>query len=143
MKKILGLDLGTNSIGWAVVNEAENENEKSAIVKMGVRVNPLSVDELQNFEKGKAITTNAYRTLKRNMRRNLSRYKERRAALIEEMIKAGFITEKTILSEHGNKTTFETYKLRAKAAMEKVSLEELARILLMINKKRGDRKSVV
>jgi len=24
MKKILGLDLGANSIGWAVVNEAEN-----------------------------------------------------------------------------------------------------------------------
>lgn len=24
MKRILGLDLGTNSIGWAVVNEAEN-----------------------------------------------------------------------------------------------------------------------
>ena len=32
MKKILGLDLGTNSIGWALVNEAENENEKSQIV---------------------------------------------------------------------------------------------------------------
>jgi len=28
MKKILGLDLGTNSIGWALVNEGENENEK-------------------------------------------------------------------------------------------------------------------
>ena len=27
MKKILGLDLGTTSIGWAFVNEAENENE--------------------------------------------------------------------------------------------------------------------
>ncbi len=27
MKRILGLDLGTNSIGWAVVNEAENNNE--------------------------------------------------------------------------------------------------------------------
>lgn len=24
MKRILGLDLGTNSIGWAVVDEAEN-----------------------------------------------------------------------------------------------------------------------
>ena len=24
MKKILGLDLGCNSIGWALVNEAEN-----------------------------------------------------------------------------------------------------------------------
>lgn len=27
MKRILGLDLGTNSIGWAVVNEAENSSE--------------------------------------------------------------------------------------------------------------------
>ena len=28
MKKILGLDLGTNSTGWALVNEAENTAEK-------------------------------------------------------------------------------------------------------------------
>ena len=33
MKKILGLDLGTNSIGWAVVNEAENAEEKSSIIR--------------------------------------------------------------------------------------------------------------
>ena len=45
MKKILGLDLGTTSIGWAVVNEATNKEEKSSIVKLGVRVNPLTVDE--------------------------------------------------------------------------------------------------
>ena len=63
MKKILGLDLGTTSIGWALVNEKENDNEQSAIIKLGVRVNPLSVDEQSNFEKGKAITTNADRTL--------------------------------------------------------------------------------
>lgn len=71
MKKILGLDLGTNSIGWAVVKEAETADEHSSIVKLGVRVNPLTVDELTNFEKGKSITTNADRTLKRSMRRNL------------------------------------------------------------------------
>ena len=53
MKKILGLDLGTNSIGWAVVNEAESADEQSSIVKLGVRVNPLTVDEQTNFEKGK------------------------------------------------------------------------------------------
>jgi CRISPR-associated endonuclease Csn1 len=34
MKRILGLDLGTNSIGWAVVNEAECPEEKSSIVKI-------------------------------------------------------------------------------------------------------------
>ena len=83
MKKILGLDLGTNSIGWAVVNEAEKEGEKSSIVKLGVRVNPLTVDEQHNFELGKSITTNADRTLKRSMRRNLQRYKLRRENLIE------------------------------------------------------------
>ncbi len=141
MKKILGLDLGTTSIGWAVVNEAEKEEEKSSIVKLGVRVNPLTVDEITNFEKGKSITTNADRTLKRSMRRNLQRYKLRRENLIKILKTHHFITDETILSENGNKTTFETYRLRAKAACEEISLEELARILLMINKKRGYKSS--
>ena len=38
MKKILGLDLGTTSIGWALVNEKENDNEKSEIIRLGVRI---------------------------------------------------------------------------------------------------------
>ena len=141
MKKILGLDLGTNSIGWAVVNEAENSDEKSSIIKLGVRVNPLSVDELSNFEKGKSITTNADRTLKRGMRRNLQRYKLRREKLIEVLKANSFIDDNTILSEDGNHTTFETYHLRAKAVNEEISLTELARVLLMINKKRGYKSS--
>ena len=141
MKRILGLDLGTNSIGWAVVNEAENTNEKSSIVKLGVRVNPLTVDELQNFEKGKSIETNTVRTLKRSMRRNLQRYKLRREELIKILRDAGFITDDTILSENGNRTTFETYRLRAKAVTDEISLEEFARVLLMINKKRGYKSS--
>ena len=141
MKKILGLDLGTNSIGWAVVNEAETADEKSSIVKLGVRVNPLTVDELTNFEKGKSITTNADRTLKRSMRRNLQRYKLRRENLIEILKAHGFITDDTILSENGNRTTFETYRLRAKAATDEISLEEFARVLLQINKKRGYKSS--
>lgn len=141
MKKILGLDLGTNSIGWAVVNEAESADEKSSIIRLGVRVNPLTTDEINNFEKGKSITTNADRTLKRSMRRNLQRYKLRRKNLIELLIKQGFINEDTILSEDGKNTTFETYRLRAKAATDEISLQELARVLLMINKKRGYKSS--
>ncbi|MBO7231766.1 MAG: hypothetical protein J6V16_01220, partial [Bacteroidales bacterium] len=93
MKRILGLDLGTNSIGWAVVNEAECPEEKSSIVKMGVRVNPLTVDELSNFEKGKSIETNTARTLKRSMRRNLQRYKLRRNELISVLKEYGFIQD--------------------------------------------------
>lgn len=141
MKKILGLDLGTNSIGWAVVNEAEKADEKSSIVKVGVRVNPLTVDELSNFEKGKSITTNADRTLKRSMRRNLQRYKLRRENLIEVLKEHGFIDGETLLSENGNYTTFETCRLRAKAAADEITLRELARVFLVINKKRGYKSS--
>lgn len=137
MKKILGLDLGVSSIGWALVNEAEKPEESSSIIKLGVRVNPLTTDEQTDFEKGKSITTNADRTLKRGMRRNLQRYKLRRENLIEVLKEQGFIDDDTILAENGNFTTFETLRLRAKAADEQISLEELARVLLNINKKRG------
>lgn len=141
MKRILGLDLGTSSIGWALVNEAESSEETSSIIRLGVRVNPLTVDEMQNFEKGKSITTNADRTLKRSARRNLQRYKLRREALIGLLKDAGFITDATIFSEQGNRSTFETYRLRAKAAEKEISLKEFARVLLMINKKRGYKSS--
>ncbi len=141
MKNILGLDLGTTSIGWAFVKEAETSEEKSSIVKIGVRVNPLTVDEQANFNKGKPITTNAERTLKRGARRNLQRYKLRRAYLINELKNAGLISDTAILTEQGPGSTFETLRLRAQSATDEVSLEEFARILLMINKKRGYKSS--
>ena len=73
MKKVLGLDLGTTSIGWAMVEIAEKDNEKTSILGCGSRVVPISVDEKDSFEKGKAITTNADRRLKRCMRRNANK----------------------------------------------------------------------
>lgn len=141
MKRILGLDLGTTSIGWALVNEAEHESEQSSIIKLGVRVNPLTVDESSNYEKGKAIETNQVRRQKRSAHRNLQRYKQRRATLLSILKKHGFITDETLLSENGESSTYETYNLRAKAVTEKISLEEFARVLLMINKKRGYKSS--
>jgi CRISPR-associated endonuclease Csn1 len=141
MKKVLGLDLGTTSIGWALVNEAENNNETSNIIKLGVRVNPLSTDEQTDFEKGNPLSTNADRTLKRGARRNLQRYKLRRNNLIEILKSAGIIKNNTVLTEDGKFTTYETLALRAKSANEKVELEEFARILLAINKKRGYKSS--
>ena len=113
MKKILGLDLGTTSIGWAFVKEAENEKEKSSIVKLGVRVIPISTDEENDFQKGKATSINADRTLKRGARRNLDRFQLRRSGrkgLIQELSKIEFITKNTTFSEEGKNTTFATYK---------------------------------
>ena len=141
MRKILGLDLGTTSIGWALVIEAENQNERSSIIKTGVRVNPLTVDEQTNFEKGRSITSNADRTLKRSMRRNLQRYKLRRENLIEILKHSKIITNETILSEQSNFSTFKTYESRHAAASKQIDLEEFAKVLLMINKKRGYKSS--
>ena len=139
MKKVLGLDLGTTSIGWAFVKEGENFN--STIEKIGVRVNPLTTDEQQDFEKGKSVSSNADRTLKRGARRNLDRYKQRRENLIDALLNANFITKETVLAENEKATTHSTYLIRAKAATEKIEKEAFARILLMINKKRGYKSS--
>ena len=73
MKRILGLDLGTTSIGWGIIEEQE-DREESKIIKLGVRVNPLSTDEKINFEGGKPISTNADRTLKRSARPQMAPY---------------------------------------------------------------------
>lgn len=140
-KKILGLDLGTTSIGWAFVTEADNNNEQSKIHRIGVRVNPLTTDEQTNFEKGKPVSVNANRTLKRSARRNLQRYKMRRANLIDALLKTNIITKETALAEEENGSTHSTYALRSKAASEEISKEAFARVLLMINKKRGYKSS--
>ncbi len=141
MKQILGLDLGTTSIGWAFVKEAENDNEQSSIEKIGVRVNPLTTDEQTNFEKGKPVSVNADRTLKRGARRNLDRYQLRRDNLIEVLKQSGIISGETRLAENGKNSTFSTYQLRAKGVTERIKKGEFARVLLTINKKRGYKSS--
>lgn len=142
-KRILGLDLGTTSIGWAYVIESDSP-ENSKIEQIGVRVNPLSTGqggELDSFTQGKSIETNSKRTEKRGARRTLDRYQLRRKFLVEELIKAKVITSEDHLNETGKDTTHETWALRAKAATEKIELNELARVFLAINKKRGYKSS--
>merc|ERR1711974_453426 len=121
----------------ALVNEAEDDTEKSGILRTGVRVIPLTTDESTDFEKGKPITVNADRTLKRGMRRNLQRYKQRRDNLIEILRKHKIISQNQSLAEEGKASTFELWQLRANAAEEEISLHHFARVLLAINKKRG------
>ncbi|MBA4153869.1 type II CRISPR RNA-guided endonuclease Cas9, partial [Flavobacterium sp.] len=141
MKKILGLDLGTTSIGWAFINEAELENEKTSITNLGVRIVPLTTDEESDFKKGNTISINADRTLKRGARRGLQRFKQRRDALINTFTSVKFISNNFKYAETGKDTTFSSYKLRAKAADEAITKEELVQVLLMLNKKRGYKSS--
>ncbi|MDE6264796.1 MAG: type II CRISPR RNA-guided endonuclease Cas9 [Paramuribaculum sp.] len=137
MKQILGLDLGHTSIGWGVVIENEEPSETSSILGAGVRRVPLSVDETKEFTEGKSITTNAGRRQKRSARLNKHRYKLRRHSLKDLLLESGFINENTVFAETGSGSTFSAIALRAKAATQEISLEELGKVLMMLNKKRG------
>lgn len=100
MKKILGLDLGTNSIGWAVVNAEETvrENDTSFLKPYGIssagsRIIPMSADILGDFEKGNSISQTAERTRLRMMRRLRERNLLRRERMLRTLNTLGFLPE--------------------------------------------------
>ena len=81
MKKILGLDLGTNSIGWALIDQ-NFENKYGFIHGIGSRIIPMTQDELGKFGSGAPISTStAERTGFRGVRRLRERHLLRRERL--------------------------------------------------------------
>jgi CRISPR-associated endonuclease Csn1 len=91
-KHILGLDLGTNSIGWALVEVDEN-NKPCSIEGMGSRIIPMSQDILGNFESGNSISQTAERTAYRGTRRLRERHLLRRERLHRVLNVLGFLPE--------------------------------------------------
>lgn len=72
MKKILGLDLGTNSIGWALVNAALDDDKNFRPTKIeaaGSRIIPMDAGTQSNFDKGVSVSQTAERTAFRGARR--------------------------------------------------------------------------
>lgn len=141
MKRVLGLDLGSSSIGWAVVEEHSKEiisesciSDKDKIVAIGSRIIPLSTDESTQFSKGQALTKNADRTKSRTQRKGYDRYQLRRALLLKKLAQLGMYNGETL-----KLSKLELWGLRAKAVHEQISLLELGRVLSHINQKRGYR----
>ena len=100
MKKILGLDLGTNSIGWAVVNaeEAKRENESTYLKPIGIsstgsRIIPMSADILGDFDKGNSISQTAERTRFRGTRRLHERNLLRRERMLRVLKTIKFLPQ--------------------------------------------------
>jgi CRISPR-associated endonuclease Csn1 len=135
MKKILGLDLGSSSIGWAMI---ETDGDKKNIKGMGVRLIPILSDEKDAFSQGKSITINKDRTQRRTARKTNHRYKQRKAVLIDTLEKSGMMPDKQLLNDL---SSIELYGLRDKALKEQLSLQEIGRIFFHLNQKRGYRSS--
>lgn len=89
-KTILGLDLGTNSIGWALVKQ-NFENKYGEILGLGSRIIPMSQDILGDFGKGNSVSQTAERTGYRGVRRLRERFLLRRERLHRVLNKLGFL----------------------------------------------------
>lgn len=134
-KKILGLDLGVSSIGWSLI--AENENNSYTIIDMGCRIVPLTADDKDEFITGNAISKNQKRTSKRTQRKGYNRYQLRRYTLSTLLKTHNMMPSEKLIKI----SSLELYGLREKALKEKISIEELGRILYHLNQKRGYKSS--
>ena len=196
MKRILGLDLGTNSIGWALI-EIDHENKTLKIIALGSRIIPMDGQEFSKFNAGQKVESAAgNRTTLHRARITKERYLLRRDRLhlvlnllealpehykieidfekngkkcgqfkdgkepklaylptknlenkfdfyfeeaFNEMVKDLQKINPEIKNEKKKRVPkdWTIYFLRNKAMSEKVSLEELAWVLLSYNQKRG------
>lgn len=164
--KILGLDLGTNSIGWSLIEV--DKNDKGNIIKTGSRIFPAGVEDLG--EK-KEQSKNATRRDKRQARRQNFRRKLRKERLAKELIKHNMFPDVTALyqklAENPNpkadfRKQFQTviqqvklpnemrsffainpYEMRSRAYKDdKLNLLQIGRIFYHIAQRRGYKESL-
>jgi CRISPR-associated endonuclease Csn1 len=131
MAIVLGLDLGVTSVGWALIDEQSQKvlDAGSRIFSPGVNVSPV----------GKEESKNANRRQARQTRRQIFRRKQRQDLVLQIFQSLRWLpTDETYLEE-----IFKTdpYQLRKKALDEALSLQELARILYHLSKRRGFKSS--
>lgn len=138
MKKILGLDIGVSSIGLAIITV---NNGKTKIEKLSVRIVPEDPNFHGKFYSGNTASKNLDKTIKKGIRKSNQRFKARRDDLYQVLKENGIFPSKDFFELSAK----ELYGLRAKAVSEKISLEELGRVLILLNQRRGflsNRKSI-
>lgn len=142
MAKILGLDLGTNSIGWAIIDDTEKK-----IVDIGVRIFPMGVNNLGDGEG--EVSKNAGRTAARGIRRQFFRRRLRKKLLLKALSENEMcpLTEGDFdIWKRSKKFPEEKlagwfainpYDLRSRGLNEKLTLHELGRVFYHIIQRRG------
>jgi len=123
----LGLDLGPNSIGWALIDE---ENQK--IINTGVRVFPEGVDQ---FDTAKEVSRTEDRRIARGMRRQIKRRQRRKTQMRQTLVEAGLLPADPAALEAV--LAGDPYELRDRALREKLSPHELGRVFYHLAQRRG------
>lgn len=125
MPKVLGLDVGTNSLGWALL-----DTDKQEIIDGGVRVFSEGVTDMNT---SKEQSKNAERRQFRMSRKQYDR-RRRRKEKLRNRLQALLMMPKDNLSDFYR---MNPYPLRKKALDEQLTLWELGRVLYHLNQRRG------
>ena len=128
MRYRLALDLGSTSLGWAMVR-LDAENNPCAVIKAGVRI----FSDGRNPKDGSSLAVT--RREARAMRRRRDRLLKRKARMTDTLVRYGFFPKDE--AERKALVTLNPYTLRAKGLDEALSPAEFARALFHINQRRG------
>lgn len=147
--RTLGIDIGTGSLGWAIV-EKENHDSEPRLAEHGIMVFPEGIDRDQTGEKPK----NQQRNKSRASRRRYFRRKRRKQMLLEVLLEHGLCplskealmawVEKDIYpSDDAFRTWFrmQPYELRAAALARPLTAHELGRVFYHMDQRRGFRSN--
>ena len=127
----LGLDIGTNSIGWCLFTLSENKI--NSIVASGARI----------FHSGRDPKTGSSLAVERRdargARNRRDRFKRRQSALLREMKNSGLLPIDRLESK--SLELMDPFKLRTKGIDEELPLFHFGRALFHLNQRRGFRSN--
>lgn len=123
----LALDLGSTSLGWAIVRLADDV--PTAIVKAGVRI----FSDGRNPKDGSSLAVT--RRDARAMRRRRDRLLKRKARMMQALTTYGFFPSD--IAQRKGLETLNPYELRAKGLDAALTPGEFARALFHITQRRG------
>lgn len=128
-KYSLGLDIGTSSVGWAIL-----DLDKERIHDLGVRI----FERPEDPQNGDSLAKP--RRDARSARHRLKRRRQRLNHLKQFFVDQNILTKDQVEEVLNYKSDFnklDVYELRSKALAEELSPEELLKVLYQIAKRRG------
>lgn len=128
MRYRLALDLGSTSLGWAMVR-LDSQTEPCAVIKAGVRI----FSDGRNPKDGSSLAVS--RREARAMRRRRDRLLKRKNRMMATLLRHGFFPQDEVARKALEKT--DPFALRAKGLDHALLPEEFARALFHINQRRG------
>lgn len=132
MRYRLALDLGSTSLGWAMIR-LDADSQPCAVIRAGVRIFSNGREPAKPGAQGESLAKT--RREKRQARRRRDRLLKRKARMMRTLIEYGFFP-----AEEAQRKALETmnpFALRAKGLDEALTPAEFGRALFHINQRRG------